>query len=895
MKKIILILLAFTLAFSAMPGSTATIKEANDDSSAEETGLMTTLGFLTDDDMFSYNKDFEISRAAFVKIANRIAKAEGMGTGTAPFWDVNAGSEYYSDIDDAYAAGLIDGGIGDSFRPYDIITYNEAIKITGVMLGYKAYALISGGYPVGFADVSRSAGFGLGGIGGGKGITYRQAVKILFKALTASMLEQTKFGDDISYSTDNKLTILKQNFDVELECGTVNATDVSALTYGGKCSTNRIVVGDTTFRCDNPEKYRDLLGYRVNCYYNSESDYNDIVFVAKYRNKVAAVDSEEITGVSAGSIEYTDEETDKDKSIDLDSSVTYIYNGKVLDYATQYSKELITDISEGKVEFIDNNDDDNYDVVSIKSYENYFVDAVNKDEETIYGKYNNGDSLVLDDNVKWQISDNYGKSYTLSDISAGVSLMAARSLDKLYADILYSDDITEGRAAAVEDGDTVTINGKEYKVSTEYLKEGTGILPGSEGVFYLNAYGNIANFETASLGGGKFGLLMKVKSESELSDALGISVMSSDEDKSLTFKLEKPVEIDGISYKEAEKIKKTLNPDNKEAVVTVIRYWTNDNGNVYKIDTPTVSNRESADNTLVKRWDMTNAALGWKNSGRIGSKFYLNTSSGTLYGLDDTVESADDVTVYTPSTLSDDASCAADIYSVGTDTVKVNVLVMKKADIEGSGGGAEIPNTSYFCVFEKYTHELDSDGEPVGVITYYDGQSKTTALVDVADEDKIPDLAKLKCGDAFYIKTDKKGYLNVHLNQDKGYTNLYRIYDYENDEFLYDSKYNDGHWALSTGVVYELEDTYARVGAKGLDYNNMTYAQKDEQLTTYLIYYAYNGGGVYEVTSGGKLKVSVPSADTVRDYSSAGNGADRLIAQREYGHDRRNCYFRHKK
>ena len=38
------------------------------------------------------------------------------------------------------------------------------------------------------------------------------------------------------------------------------------------------------------------------------------------------------------------------------------------------------------------------------------------------------------------------------------------------------------------------------------------------------------------------------------------------------------------------------------------------------------------------------------------------------------------------------------------------------------------------------------------------------------------------------------------------------------------------------------------------------------------------------------------AGDPVRgDYSSAGDGADRLIAQREYGHDRRNCYFRHKK
>ena len=93
--------------------------------------------------------------------------------------------------------------------------------------------------------------------------------------------------------------------------------------------------------------------------------------------------------------------------------------------------------------------------------------------------------------------------------------------------------------------------------------------------------------------------------------------------------------------------------------------------------------------------------------------------------------------------------------------------------------------------------------------------------------------------------------------------------------------------------MYDLEDTYARVGEKGIDYNSMTFREKDTQLTTYLIYYAYNGGGIYEVLKDGTLKVTVPSADTVQPYSSVGDSADRIIAQREYGHDRRNCYFRH--
>lgn len=895
MKKIISTLLALTMVFSILPVGAATVTSSDDGLSAEETGIMTKLGILSNDDLFSYNKNFEITRAGFVQIADRIVKAEGMGTGSAPFWDVEKTNEYYNDIDAAYSFGLIDGGVGDDFRPYDIITYNEAVKIASVMLGYKAYANLNGGYPLGFVSVAKNAGFDLTGVGGNQKLTYTQAVRILFKVLTAKTLEQSSYGDTISYTNDKDNTLLKQNFDVEVVTGVLNATDITNIVANGAYSENELMVGGEMYRCDDAAPYRSMLGYRVNCYYTSSSDLHDIVYIAKYRTKTLLIDADEIGEVSENSVVYYDEaKSDKKNTVNINEHASYVYNGKALDYATEYSDDMIADLDLGEVLFIDNDNDGTYDVISITEYVNYIVESVNKNDNIVYGKYNKGDNLELTDDIKWQISDMRGNSYTLNDLSKGISLMAARTMDRSYINIIYCDDTVEGKVSGINKDNEVKINGKDYKISREYLENGNDIIVGTEGVFYLNAHGQIVELEYSVGGGAVFGYLMKVKRESTLSENVGVSVMANDEDKTLTFNLAKTVNIDGNSYKGADKIIKTLNPNGKTAVAEVIRYWLNDDGEIYKIDTPVLGSRETEDNSLVQRWTRSDSALGWKKSGRLGSKFYISLDNGTIYGIDDYVESSNNVTVYTPTSIGDDTNCVCDVYSVGTDSVKADIMVMKREDIEGSGGGNQVPTTtSYMCVFESYTHELNEDGETVGVITYYDGQAKVSAYVEESDEVNIPDLFKLNPGDGFYIKTDKKNYLKTHISQDKGYTNLYRVYDYENDEFLYDSKYDTGQWRVSSGIVYDIDDVYARVGDKGLDYNNMTYEEKDRDLTTYLIYYSYNGGGVYEVLKDGTLQVSVPSASTVQDYSVAGNNADRLISQREYGHDRRNCYFRH--
>ena len=125
--------------------------------------------------------------------------------------------------------------------------------------------------------------------------------------------------------------------------------------------------------------------------------------MAQSRHKTITVDADEITGVSKSTISYCDENTDRESKIEVSRFASYIYNGMAIDYSAQYSDSLIGDIDSGSVEFVDNDSNGTYDVIIITSYEDYVVKSVNKTDNEIYGEYNGGTPLKLDEDVKWHV------------------------------------------------------------------------------------------------------------------------------------------------------------------------------------------------------------------------------------------------------------------------------------------------------------------------------------------------------------------------------------------------------------------------------------------------------------------------------------------------------------
>ena len=480
MKKIISLILILIMALSAVP---AIADETSDitELSVEEIGIMSTLGILNSEEINLYNKGFDISRAAFVRIINRACNSSVLSETELPFWDVNADNEYYGDIALAYSYGIIDGGKGDAFRPYDIITYSEAVKMVGVMLGYKSYAQAAGGYPKGYMAAASEAGYALTSSYNSNAMTFKSAVRLIFNALTAPMVDAQYSDDRTEYSIDSEKTLLEYKFAVVKTTGIVEANGVSPLVYGDNYIPDHIMINGEFYEYTNADSF-DLIGYNVNCYYEKET--YKVIYICKYKNASAAIDAEDFIKATSSQIEYY--KGKREKTMKLSASTVYLYNGKAVNYEAQYNN-IFTDFTLGTVQCIDNTNDGIYDVVKVVSFVDYIVKGKDTDDGLVYGVYNNGVYLNLSEDVVYSASDNYGNTYAVSDFAVNDSLMAAVSFDGEYTKILYCNDIIEGVIRSRDSENNVVINNKEYKISSGFLASGEFLPIGASGIFYLNA------------------------------------------------------------------------------------------------------------------------------------------------------------------------------------------------------------------------------------------------------------------------------------------------------------------------------------------------------------------------------------------------------------------------
>lgn len=83
---------------------------------------------------------------------------------------------------------------------------------------------------------------------------------------------------------------------------------------------------------------------------------------------------------------------DKKRTFKLSSVVHMIYNGKAIEYD---ANRLY--VKNGYTKYIDNNNDDAYDVINIYDYDTFVVGGVNTDNMTITLKFGEG-NLKLENN-----------------------------------------------------------------------------------------------------------------------------------------------------------------------------------------------------------------------------------------------------------------------------------------------------------------------------------------------------------------------------------------------------------------------------------------------------------------------------------------------------------------
>jgi len=279
LKKVLALVVVFsmmlsTVAFAAFPDV------AEDADYANAVNTIAALGIVGGDDQGNFNPDNTITRAEFTKMICEAQAIKGdAAKGATIFTDVAADHWASGYINMAVGQNIINGMGDGTFAPESPVTYEQAIKMIVVALGYEPMAADRGGYPTGYMVVAQSIGVTKGVSAPAQTDAAKRSLiaELIYNALDVPMMEQTGFGSEKTYEimdgTNNKsrVTLLTSKFDVAKLGGVVTANDKVAIVGSTEAPEDEI-----NFRIDNnykttnkdyqwasPATYKDLNGVLV--------------------------------------------------------------------------------------------------------------------------------------------------------------------------------------------------------------------------------------------------------------------------------------------------------------------------------------------------------------------------------------------------------------------------------------------------------------------------------------------------------------------------------------------------------------------------------------------------------------------------------------------------------
>ena len=205
-KKIISTALAAMVLFTSTAFAYTDVPDTDPD--VEAISILTTLGILEGFEDGSFRPDDTITRAEAAKIMVLALRGEPDPYDRTPFIDVPGDPEGW--INAAYANRIIDGCGDGRYRPDEPVTYEEAVKMMVVALGYTPAAVLYGGYPSGHFKCAEELGIleGISITDGKPAITRRQLARLLYNSLEVDMMDVIYTSGGPWYSPREGYTLL---------------------------------------------------------------------------------------------------------------------------------------------------------------------------------------------------------------------------------------------------------------------------------------------------------------------------------------------------------------------------------------------------------------------------------------------------------------------------------------------------------------------------------------------------------------------------------------------------------------------------------------------------------------------------------------------------------------
>lgn len=711
----------------------------------------------------NFRADDDITRSEVTKVAvalKGLSDAANANTQTK-FPDVKEGHWATGFINIGTAEGLIVGDDMGNFRPDDKISYNEAVTILVRALGYEPQAQSKGGYPAGYLSAGSTTGLtsGVAVAARSAGTTTRGQVALLaYNAMNINLMEQTGYGDKISYEVTDETPVSAYHDAQKIE-GVVTAVGSSAL-EGAGVEKDEIVIDGKTYKAGSAD-VRNVLGLTVDAYVSTSSKSKNTlkaIVPSKYKNSYSIISADDIDSVDKGSsyVTITYFKNNRKDKVTIPSDSYVVYNGK------SASLDDITMIESGAIMIADY--EKGRKIVFVNETQNYVVDEVIKTSSRITDKYGKSPiTLDADDDSMTFVIEKGGRSIGIEELSEWDVITLTVSKDKKSVFGSVTNEVTQGLVTEIDD-EYVHIGDKKHKVAKSYPHE---IKLGDEGKFHLDAEGKIAAFDKSVTAEKDYAYITKAGISSGLDSRLEIEMLTID-GKISRYETAEKIKIDGKTYSDASSALKALGEEEQLVIAQ-----TNESGKISEI-TKSITSEDIDEDEFVKNFAFEGAVYTEKTSSfELDDAAVKADESTVVFDIPKKAESTDDYTVTDKSIFSDGGKYDIIVFDVKED-LTAGVIIVTSTE-------SKVNEESSAIVVEKLTTSKDDDGNSITKLYgYVDGQRLSyTADAGVF----VKDGTALECGDIIQVKADSKGHVKA----------MTLLFDTSKAETEFSAKLSDDH------------------------------------------------------------------------------------------------------
>lgn len=721
-------------------------------------------------------------------------------------------------------------------RESENLVWDEALKQCLIALNYSAILDYSGDNYENLVQLAASEDM-LDGVNCVKGgaVSTDDFTVLVYNMLHCLPVSELYDGSSITLDKSDK-TLLSEKLNITISEGIVTGVPTSRLYSSEGVKQGQIEVANKLYKYDG-ENINNLLGIPVSIYLDSES--SEVIVLEELTDEYESLtinwsDIEEVSGLT---ISY--ETSSRIKKETLDREAVVLENNMYKGFMNTVSEDLLNP-ERGEIKLIDNDDDGDYDVVSVTRYDIYVVDNVNVQNAMIILKNEKGYIKLEDEKAA---SDIYytmirnGEAYPISELKEWDVLITKaaenKDGDKFY-DIQVVRRTVDGVVTAYGD-DYIYIDGVEY-VKAQSL-DLSDVKIGSSYTFAFAGNDEIAAACTeASV---KYGYLVKAYYVDGEEQGF-IKLCTAGNEK-------KTVEMaDKVKYNTGSKTPQEI--CSEFTTHQVITYNLDDDGKlseIYKAVDNTASGNTIDDFSL----DASKAYRRYYKE-QFGA-YYQMDSSGVAFFVADVADGEEFTTEHVKV---GNTSAYQSSNGVDCEFYDVDELGNVKAAIFYDFSNGDIPSkTVPAIVIADIRKEVDSEGNEGNKIYFYEnGEYKSLFMADDVKKadgietpyehhDKITSALDLKAGDIVEYATDVEGKFSVYRplflvsqNNTKG--------AYAQTESgvqpLYDATYNtvdyakDGNFVMNYGTDKRRYSTLAKttILKYDSDRDEVTIAAKDDIL-----------------------------------------------------------------